>query len=597
MRKRWIIFRVVLLSGLAGALFTGFAAERNDRQTAGECVFVHTDRDIYVAGEEVFFSLWLFTPQAGNEPASRFAYIGLRGASGMIERISMELSDAKGSGAIYLPDTMSTGYYELIAFTNWMRNVGERGYFRKSILVVNRFDRELANILPEQGQENPAIQSAEAVHFSGLQPTAAPGPLKLSIKEQFEKQELMTIKAEAPDPADPITHMEVSVSLLASLESPFSGLGLSTCLATNSVTERLSDRESMRDKDEMARPSDDWYPKEHSHKTIRGRATHTWSGDGLQGLRILLSTPDTLVNLIYTETNANGYFFFELSDYYDDKELFLTPDLSTTNSPVSLGIEDRFSIKTPFQSTPFADMPARVDHIRNCQDIVRINKVFDIRSPGPQSIDAPGSPAPRPFAEAVLTIYPENYAPMTDLREISRELVGPWRIRRSGGQYTQGMICNTSGSLLPGEPVLFIDGIITTNLHALLAIGGAQIRKLEVHNLNWVYGDMYFPGIVAVFTKDEAYLDMDFIPEPLRLIHPAHHRPLAFYSPGPEAGAGRKDPARPDLRQLLYWNTDAAGDEPLSWYASDLAGEYRVFVRAQTQSGQLLEATKTIVVK
>ena len=113
-----------------------------------ETLFLHTDRDLYVAGENLFFDLSLFSEPNSRAGSSGFAYIALRNNQGTIKRITVALDRQSANGELYLPDTLSSGYYELVAFTNWMRNAGEEWYFRKPIFVANRFDTTLEALYP-----------------------------------------------------------------------------------------------------------------------------------------------------------------------------------------------------------------------------------------------------------------------------------------------------------------------------------------------------------------------------------------------------------------------------------------------------------------
>jgi hypothetical protein len=109
-----------------------------------ERIHLHTDRDIFVAGEHVFYQLNVYNPSSRQRSNSNIAYLVLRDLNNQntLEQ-AIRLDRNQAFGAFYLPDTMSTGHYELVAFTNFMRNQGEWSFFRKQLFVANRFDGEL----------------------------------------------------------------------------------------------------------------------------------------------------------------------------------------------------------------------------------------------------------------------------------------------------------------------------------------------------------------------------------------------------------------------------------------------------------------------
>jgi hypothetical protein len=115
-----------------------------------ESVFVNTDRELYVSGESVLFNVYLFSSGMPPERSSKFVYLLMRGEHEDIERFTLPLNEKnQSSGVIYIPDTLSSGVYQIIAFTNYMRNWGQDIFFTKELVVVNRFDTRLENFVFE----------------------------------------------------------------------------------------------------------------------------------------------------------------------------------------------------------------------------------------------------------------------------------------------------------------------------------------------------------------------------------------------------------------------------------------------------------------
>lgn len=138
---KWLTLFLFLVPGLGWV--SGFAASPASVQQQ-ENVFLHQDRDIYVAGERVFFKMQVIAAESPQSTSSRIAYLVLRNAqSSNVMQLSVQLSDQGAWSAFVLPDTLSSGHYELVAFTNLMRNQGEQSFFRKQLFVANRFDSEI----------------------------------------------------------------------------------------------------------------------------------------------------------------------------------------------------------------------------------------------------------------------------------------------------------------------------------------------------------------------------------------------------------------------------------------------------------------------
>jgi hypothetical protein len=104
-----------------------------------EEIFVQTDREIYIAGEEIWFSVFLFNRQ--NETLtgeSRIAYFEiLNPANRPVLQKRIGLDRGTGSGRAVLPDTLSPGVYTLRAYTNWMKNFMPGNCFSRKLKIYS----------------------------------------------------------------------------------------------------------------------------------------------------------------------------------------------------------------------------------------------------------------------------------------------------------------------------------------------------------------------------------------------------------------------------------------------------------------------------
>jgi len=166
-------------------------AKKNTPFQPREKIFVTSDRDHYIAGERKFFHLRLFNRDDYDGPQSRYAYLTLRNQDEVIDGLTLQLIEGQASGSLYLHDTLSTGLYEVVAFTNWMRNHGEQAFFRKTIFIANRFDRDLSFIEPAIAgyQDLDLLFSAEGGNLVSRQPAklliSATGKFDASNRDVF----------------------------------------------------------------------------------------------------------------------------------------------------------------------------------------------------------------------------------------------------------------------------------------------------------------------------------------------------------------------------------------------------------------------------
>jgi hypothetical protein len=107
-----------------------------------EEIYVHTDRDLYIAGEEIRFSIFLFDRQTETLTGkSRIAYFEiLNPANRPVVQKRTGLYNGTGSGLAVLPDTLSPGTYTLRAYTNWMKNFMPDNCFTKKLKIFRDSD-------------------------------------------------------------------------------------------------------------------------------------------------------------------------------------------------------------------------------------------------------------------------------------------------------------------------------------------------------------------------------------------------------------------------------------------------------------------------
>ena len=746
-----------------------------------ERVYLATDRDYYVAGEKLFFQLWL-TGDSGGGPQSRYAYLALRQNGQVVERLTLRIRDGLTSGSLFLEDTLSTGIYEVMAYTNWMRNHGEPSFFRSEIFIANRFDRELTAIEPPVAPDEEAVlhfaaeggrmlaghknrvmawsdgafdasnrpvvlinnkedtllttrmnhRGVASFHFhpqagnnyyllmdgsprhhplppveeEGLSllveetengvrihlHSASPGPragtlavqrghetpwrhpfqtdslgratlkiddkdlghgmlvfeashgetgvparrywyaglpggpvMGLDLRESFDQRDRVDLALTLPGQATGEWQLSASVRQLSSLrdDRPTAvtslrnmlleeELRLQSCqvealfghMDDKALNEFLIGYPLMSPPDALAanNAQGNGLFMETEGLVVSGRLHHPSGEQSLGDVRMLLNTPDTLINVLYTYTDEHGEFHFLLSDYYRNKELFFSVDPESYDGPYRISLRDKFDIHMPARHLSHREHWGRRSFINKSQDVVSVQIGFrtDWTSDAFTRFHRTARP-PMIYNRASITVRTDNFLPLDDLREIARELVPVWRIRGSEESPQATLVCKNSGNQIPGSPVFFVDGIITHDLEKLLYMGTQEVHKVEVHNVNWVHGDMQFPGIVGLFTRGGEYQRV--LAESrthTSLFHESyrHHR---RFSPPEYSLDNSINPESPDMRQLLFWSPElfleGAAEEVITFYTGDITGKFLVTVEGFCPDGAPVHSSQVIEVK
>lgn len=108
-------------------------------QAFTEKVYLHTDRNFYVAGEIIWFKAYIADGASGYlSDISKVAYIEIINRENKpVLQAKIAIGKGTGNGSFYIPVNMPSGNYRLRAYTNWMKNFDADFYFEKNITIVN----------------------------------------------------------------------------------------------------------------------------------------------------------------------------------------------------------------------------------------------------------------------------------------------------------------------------------------------------------------------------------------------------------------------------------------------------------------------------
>ncbi|MGE0021357.1 MAG: hypothetical protein AB7S72_16905 [Draconibacterium sp.] len=105
-----------------------------------ERVYLHLDRPSYWADDDVWFKAYV-----KNSPINEGnLYIEIINASGdVVNKNIAWVQNGLAYGDFHLADTLSSGVYQIRAYTNWMRNFDEVWFFRKDLVIWNPRDKKI----------------------------------------------------------------------------------------------------------------------------------------------------------------------------------------------------------------------------------------------------------------------------------------------------------------------------------------------------------------------------------------------------------------------------------------------------------------------
>jgi len=108
--------------------------------SSNEKIYLHINTNNILTGEDLMFRVYCLDRNNGLSSFSKVAYIELINDQGKaVYQGKVRLEDGLGSGDVFIPSSLPTSNYTLVAYTQWMKNWSSQCFFRTEIAVINPF--------------------------------------------------------------------------------------------------------------------------------------------------------------------------------------------------------------------------------------------------------------------------------------------------------------------------------------------------------------------------------------------------------------------------------------------------------------------------
>ncbi|MBS1932522.1 MAG: hypothetical protein JST96_00885 [Bacteroidetes bacterium] len=113
--------------------------QQYNEKTFQEKVYVHTDKEFYLAGETIWFKLYDVDGYRHLPfDATKVAYVEIITKDlKPVLQAKIAIDSGVGSGSFKIPFSVNSGIYRLRAYTNWMKNFSADFYYEQGITVIN----------------------------------------------------------------------------------------------------------------------------------------------------------------------------------------------------------------------------------------------------------------------------------------------------------------------------------------------------------------------------------------------------------------------------------------------------------------------------
>ena len=102
-----------------------------------EKIHLHFDKDMYVAGETIWFKAYLLSDLLPDTISSTLVVEMIDANGKVAKRQNLPVIEGTANGSFQLPEDLQGGYYTIHAYTGWMLNFDAAFLFNKNIFIYN----------------------------------------------------------------------------------------------------------------------------------------------------------------------------------------------------------------------------------------------------------------------------------------------------------------------------------------------------------------------------------------------------------------------------------------------------------------------------
>src|SRR5690606_15986549 len=295
MTKKLILVLFIFFGFVATAQIPKHYVSEDINVFPKEKVVLSINSNVLLAGELLQYKAFNLDAANKESKLSKILYVSLRNESdSVVFSHKLKVEDGMANGDFFIPSTLKSGVYNLIGYTNFSRNNLQEAYFKKNIYIINTFIKP-TDIKKTADTVKVKFASKSTSEFSNVKSNVE------TIKITLDKQSY---------------GFREKVNL--SLENRLNNNGGNYVLSVRKLDPiEISGKVETKVKDIS---SGIFYVPEIRGELISGVLLSNGDGQPLKNKEVSLTIPGKDFVFKIAKTDANGRFFFSVTEGYDTDE-------------------------------------------------------------------------------------------------------------------------------------------------------------------------------------------------------------------------------------------------------------------------------------
>jgi hypothetical protein len=501
------IYRVLALALCAVSL--AFAANAQER------VYVSTDKECYLAGENMWISVYCLDDAAGGySQLSKVAYLEFYNKEGLVSQIKLPLKEGRGCGRLQIPLSFATGNYSIAAYTQKYGGASKGEFNGKIVTVFNTLSsqrvKDGVEVVPDD------------------EPLMGDGSLKgrcnwLSVDVQTGKADGESVPVEIKNLSDKGASVSVSIYHIDPLGEMVGAYGYDR----TTLLERKGDFELSPEVD-------------YAGEVIRVRISSGGKKSDMKDVAVYMSAMGNTDDIYINTADEKGEAVYYTSNIYGTRDLVFEVE-GDTSSMYNVEILQQKAHHRVAGIPVLKISPKMKEALQSRGMDMQIAKRFEA--------DTIFNLMPRRENSFIGTVEPrvyrlDDYTRFPVMEEVVREFVKDLRIRKEGDETVMRLLWGTKARAL-----VLLDGVPVTDHSLVVGLDPHLVKEIVLYSRRYVLNNRIFDGVVKFNTYKG---DMGGV-KLARNVSVVNHRgvqyPLAFL------GDQLADmPNYPNFNNTIYWN-------------------------------------------
>ena len=527
--------------------------------STSENVYLHLNATSFVSGETLFYKLNCLNPRNFKQSKiSKVAYLEMIGVNNQVLfKHKLFLTNGIAQGDFFIPSTIKTGTYKLLAYTKWMQNKLESKSFESEITIINPFQSDSENKI---SSKNSILKESPEVSNSGL-------TINLD-KKKFTTRELINLKLSIQNELLKKGNYSLSVRKVQDLPS------ISKINPTD-FKNSDADQKIVLDENNYVLP-------ELRGEIISGKISSKDNLNSISNISVSLSIPGKSFTTKLVKTKADGTFYFSIDKAYFDsniiiqivdkskEEFTIYVDDSFTLNKSNLKFENDYTLSSDLKSVieehSIASQIENTYYAKKADTLAKINY-------------------PTLFYEPFVNEYIlDNYNRFPTIKETIIEVVKEVNYNKNDEKYALRLNDYDPNTEINEPPLVLIDGLVVQDINELFEYKASDIYKICTINTGYTYGNKLYSGLISFITKKqdfESKLKGDFIIK--RTIDLPVLKKNYFKPNYTDKSTLNRIP---DYRYQLLWLPELdINTSNISFYTSDKIGTFEIVIEGFSDEG------------